>query len=645
MNGADGHDAVREIARGLSQILNQALADGAQVRTLDAARDLAQLLSLRGLDRMLAALGPHAGPTWPPVLKARARAGAASGSGVRARGERRSPAARGRRAGAHAQTLERMSPAVVSADPRPAAVSRSVLPTAESAPVLLAAALEGLPTARGSEEVLRTVRLLAPVAGALRAALDWLLGDGSQRPRPSFTSDGTALEVTCEGIVYSGIHAASEVLAGVGAHLGPAVSRPGAWTVRVPIAVERETYLMLEQDELQLAVPWHAVARVKLMPTDAIDAMAQRKGLPVLEPLALAPRRAASNRWSWWPSASSAPAWSPTGLVWRMAAEEAMPSGAPPAPGIARAVRSDDGDLYWVLDPAWLLRGVSAPVLADTGHRSRPQPPPQPPAPPAPRRPQPCRLRSHSRRARRAATPGRRQAIRSGHWRRRTSKLSRRHRARPHPAATERARTRAAAARVGSRPARARPRLVAPAPRTAVPPPQGATAPPSASPAPTPRPRRKHGPRGGAGGRGFDHGPHLPRATARAARFRRSCGRDRRRAARPAALRSLGARLRRRRSPDARGRDFLIEMIRGAGATGSAAGALVRDADDERVAQSAGVAATLRKPYERDALTRVLARLVRICAAVLTRANGARVERAYRIQRADQCGTVHPGRG
>ena len=134
----------------------------------------------------------------------------------------------------------------------------------------LAAAMEGLATARGSDETLRSVMLRPPVAAALRAALDWLLGEGAPRPRPSFASDGQALEVTCEGIVYAGLHPAAEVLGSVGAHLGPAGNRPNAWTVRVPVATERETFLMVEQGDLQLAIPWHAVARVRLMPVEAI---------------------------------------------------------------------------------------------------------------------------------------------------------------------------------------------------------------------------------------------------------------------------------------------------------------------------------------------------------------------------------------
>jgi CheY-like chemotaxis protein len=62
--------------------------------------------------------------------------------------------------------------------------------------------------------------------------------------------------------------------------------------------------------------------------------------------------------------------------------------------------------------------------------------------------------------------------------------------------------------------------------------------------------------------------------------------------------------------PDARGSEFLIEIMRAAGATGSPMVALVRDGADERLARLAGVAATLRKPYEPAAVARVLSRLV-----------------------------------
>ena len=67
--------------------------------------------------------------------------------------------------------------------------------------------------------------------------------------------------------------------------------------------------------------------------------------------------------------------------------------------------------------------------------------------------------------------------------------------------------------------------------------------------------------------------------------------------------------------PDGHGEAFLLEMMRSAGSSHSPMVALVRDAADEAMARAAGVAATLRKPYESEALERVLARLLPVPGA------------------------------
>jgi CheY-like chemotaxis protein len=61
--------------------------------------------------------------------------------------------------------------------------------------------------------------------------------------------------------------------------------------------------------------------------------------------------------------------------------------------------------------------------------------------------------------------------------------------------------------------------------------------------------------------------------------------------------------------PDVRTGDLLGELSRTAEATGAAMVALVRDADDESVARAAGVATTLRKPFDREALEHLLGRI------------------------------------
>jgi hypothetical protein len=52
----------------------------------------------------------------------------------------------------------------------------------------------------------------------------------------------------------------------------------------------------------------------------------------------------------------------------------------------------------------------------------------------------------------------------------------------------------------------------------------------------------------------------------------------------------------------------LAELARSAAVTGTTLIALVRDAEDEGAARAAGVTVTLRKPFEREALERLLER-------------------------------------
>src|SRR5262249_50306729 len=162
------------------------------------------------------------------------------------------------------------------------------------------------------------------------------------RQRMWLSSDGSALDVTCEGIAYTGVQPAAEVLENVGANLSPAGERPGAWTVRVPTLDERETFLMIEQDELQLAVPWHAVVRARLSPGPPVARRALPRGLPVLPPLAVAARRAAEQPVVVVALGLKRACLVADRLVWRMSAEAAEAPGRPPAPGVTRAVRSDD---------------------------------------------------------------------------------------------------------------------------------------------------------------------------------------------------------------------------------------------------------------------------------------------------------------
>jgi CheY-like chemotaxis protein len=61
--------------------------------------------------------------------------------------------------------------------------------------------------------------------------------------------------------------------------------------------------------------------------------------------------------------------------------------------------------------------------------------------------------------------------------------------------------------------------------------------------------------------------------------------------------------------PDAHGAEFMAELARDASRAGSPLVALVRDAADETAAREAGVTATLRKPFGRQALEQMLERV------------------------------------
>ena len=602
----NGHDAAREIARGLSQVVGQALADDAPVGTLEAARHLAQLLSLRGLDRLLAALSSHAGGAWSSALRPAVEQVRRAAEDCGREGNVEPLRRVDDELGLMARAIER-----VPLTPEPAPPQMAADRALRSSPVPLAEALGGLPVQRDNEELLHNVRLHPSVAGALRAALDWLLGDGEPQLRLWLTSDGSGLEVTCEGIVFSGLHPASEVLASVGAHLGPTGDRPGGWTVRVPILAERETFLMVEQDELQLAIPWHAVARVRLMPADTIDAMARRQGLQVLTPLAVAPRRAAEQPVVVVALGLKRACLVADRLVWRMPAQPAEASGTPPASGIVRMVRSDEGDLYWVLDPAWLLRGIAAPAMAETGSGRSRSSSTVTSAPPLPARqesvpPPPIPFPTTAARGGNAAVAGE-----------------------PIPALRPQDVEPLEAERVETEPPETEPLEAGPReaePREAEPlgsgPLEGVPREAGAGRLPVPPAPPESAVSSAPGGlppptvgqalvaedsitariflvRLLEQRGLAVHAVGTAAELRTLLPHG------PWALVCADIEL-----PDARGGAFLLELMRSAGATRSPLVVLVRDAADEAVARAAGVAATLRKPYEREVLERVLARLV-----------------------------------
>lgn len=358
----DDRGGAREIALGLTGALGPALAETATPEAVKAAREAAQVLGLDGLDLLLNAIAPHAGHAWPAEL-------------APALERLRRLVARATESGAldPFREVDRDLAGLageVSAlqwSPAPGAEPRAAQ---EVATLGLADTLDDMPLADdASRELAGRARLLPPVAAALRAALDWLAGD-SGRPL-TLRAEDAVLEVTCERVSPEGLDPATEVLAAVQANVGPAPAGPqGAWVVRVPLHAGHGLYLMLVQGGVPMAVPWHAVLRLRM--ADAAD-LRERHGLgewPLVEgpvpgaapaasgevPLALV----AHGRKRGWLFADR--------LVWRLHAELVVPEGAAttapaPAPGLSAIVETEEGDFYWLAEPAFLLRALEAPPL------------------------------------------------------------------------------------------------------------------------------------------------------------------------------------------------------------------------------------------------------------------------------------------
>ena len=243
--------------------------------------------------------------------------------------------------------------------------------------------LADLPVLAEDAAALQGVRLTAAVAAALRATLDWLTGElGPSRPLRA-RADDAALEIVLERVDGRGLRAAGEVLAVVGGSLGRVESaRPEApWVARVPIHGEREQYLMVIEAGLPVAFPWPAVLHIVMAHADELAAGLSAPLVPALVPdLARTADEIA-------PGGAEVPVvllglglkrgyYVAERLVWRLSAVTIETDTPPPAPGLTRAVQSEEGDCYWVADPAWLLHAVDEPAL-DLAPPAERTPPPQ----------------------------------------------------------------------------------------------------------------------------------------------------------------------------------------------------------------------------------------------------------------------------
>jgi len=352
------------VARALGESLDQALASVATRAAVSAAREAAQLLDLRGLDRALSVCLPHAGRTWPNelrpligVLKRLAQACADSGS--------LSPL---QRSDAELTSLsERFLGLQWSEAHDPVAERRAAIQT-----LTLADVLEDVPVASGeTRDRLRDLRLTAPVGAALRAALDWL-AEESGVPAVRLRVEESALDVICERVNALGLRPAHEVLSSVGGSLGPAVPLgdlhpPGAWTLRVPLFTGRDFYLMLVQGGTRLALPWHSVLRLCMVPADELRTGISSFSHPVLDPTVRLEGSASEYPVVLVGYGLKRGYIVADRLVWRLSAERCRPEESPPAAGLARTVCTEEGEVFWALEPSRLLESVKLPSLPELG--------------------------------------------------------------------------------------------------------------------------------------------------------------------------------------------------------------------------------------------------------------------------------------
>lgn len=385
MNLPDVTQPERDIARGLHQAIEAVLDSPVDAGALRAARDVAQLLGLAGLDRLLSVFEVHAGRPWPHEL-------APPLDRVRRIAERCAIDNDVEAFRASDADLTRIAELIADFEwaegPLPGASDHAVFRA-----VALADTLAELPLEmRSSEDAFEHARLNAPTAAALRAAIEWVSGPaGPRRPLEVAVAEGV-LELTCSVQDPTGLAAAHAVLSPVGGQLGPWVSEQpsgGRWLLRVPLVTPRALHLMIGQGDLPLALPWASVLRVMMLPSDDLEARAAQLApdVPLLPPLAALRRGDGERPVVMIASGMLRGLVVADRLVWRLGAET-CPAPFDPPPPLQTAVRGDDGNLYWVADPGLLLAPLTPPALitaADLASlRRESEKPEEPAASPAP---------------------------------------------------------------------------------------------------------------------------------------------------------------------------------------------------------------------------------------------------------------------
>lgn len=335
----------REIARGLVAALRPALNADAAAATKQAARDVAQVLVLPGLEAAIKVLERFAGPTRPfdaSLLAARLERLAAAVE--REDDWRLLRAADTELADLAARLMDtEWSGGAGHEASTPAEPTHAVLDVLSDLPLHAGAAMD-------------SARLNGAVAASLRAAVDWAGFDLA--PLVHAVVHDSALTLTAPCGHEAGLGPAAAVLAAIEGSL--AREADGRWTMRVPLFAECSSYLLMRQGRIGFALPWHSVARLRILSRGAEHELAE----PVIDAFTTGPE-SEGERPAALVALGLARAWVIADrIVWRIAAqpvesEVAGPFGSPPM-----VVMLDQQERYWVADAAWLLRNVATPEVA-----------------------------------------------------------------------------------------------------------------------------------------------------------------------------------------------------------------------------------------------------------------------------------------
>jgi CheY-like chemotaxis protein len=352
----------REIARALAEAITSALAETVSASAVAAARDAAQLLALPGLDRALATLDIHAGRRRPaelePIVDRLRRLAARSVEAGDVSAFRASDDELGSLAGEIVNYT--WSEPLSSDDTEPSVATLAVSQVFDDSVLRNDASIL----------VARRSRVAVPVAAAMRAAIDWLAPDGSP-PRP-FTLHGepAMLEVRIPEISERRLTAAHRVVAAVDGSLGPALDGPG-WSLRVPTHVTRATYLMVTQGDIDIAIPWHSVLRLHLLPAGALVGGSRSLGYPVVAPLADPAVEAPEVPMLLLGHGLKRAYFMADRLIWRLIADPCPAEPPSPSAMLRGTVKTDEGETYWVLDVGRLLERIELPGAPGTDSPSR----------------------------------------------------------------------------------------------------------------------------------------------------------------------------------------------------------------------------------------------------------------------------------